>query len=222
MSRQTDNLEQKWRTLHIIDLENLAGSPRADRGEVRAAIDAHRHTVTVSDDDHVIIALNANNADMVFAADDEWHRACGAGCVIKGGARLDGADRALLGACDAAQVATRYGRVVVGSGDHAFTDLLIDLRDRGTLTGVVSRRSALSRRLGLAASVRRYVDDAEPLASRPFPRLRPADHPGQMAGTRRATVRPRVRRICSTCAALDPALSFSGKWGLHILRYEDG
>src|SRR4051794_18938006 len=101
------------RTLHVIDLENLAGSPRANRSEIRNAIEAYCRAVTVRTQDHAVIAMNANHGDMTFAARDGWHDIAYCGCILKVGHGQDGADDALLHTCDPHVVAERYGRVVV-------------------------------------------------------------------------------------------------------------
>jgi hypothetical protein len=95
---------------------------------------------------------------MAFAAHAEWKRLTGSNCVIKVGHGRDGADDALLHTCDPLRIVERYGRVVVGSGDHKFADLVLDLRDHGTLIGLVSRESGLSHTLACTTPIRHVVD----------------------------------------------------------------
>ena len=133
------------RTLHLLDLENLAGTDRPSAAALRAAAAAYRSTVRVAPGDHVVISSDINvSCDAGLA----WP-----GARLVPGTGPDGADRALLAATDARFAAARYDRVVIGSGDHAFTDLVIDLRANRVAVCVVSRPVSLSRGLGRAAGL---------------------------------------------------------------------
>jgi hypothetical protein len=127
------------RTLHLLDVENLSGGRAAGPRAVAPALAAYRRTVTCGADDHVVLG---SGPLLALAAGRSWP---GARLVV--GRGVDGADRALLRAADPEFLAARFDRVVVGSGDHAFADLVAALRARGVAVVVVSRPSALSAEL---------------------------------------------------------------------------
>src|SRR6186997_242146 len=103
------------RTLHLLDVENLAGSPVPDRAALTAVGAAYRSAVTVRRGDHVLVGCDIRT---MLDAGLAWP-----GARLVPGHGPDGADLALLDAADPGWVATHYTRVVVGSGDHAFTPL---------------------------------------------------------------------------------------------------
>lgn len=72
------------------------------------------------------------------------------GALVRRTRGVDGADRLLLEAAEPADVARRFARVVVGSGDHIFTELVIELDRRSVDVAVVSRPEALAGRLRVA------------------------------------------------------------------------
>jgi hypothetical protein len=122
----------KGRTYHLIDIENLCGgTASAGDDDVARAVARYQRTITVADDDLVVIGSGPTLAPAAKAA---WPSA-----RLVVGKGIDGADRALLAADDPRFLADRFDRVVVGSGDHAFAELVIDLRARGTAVCVVTR-----------------------------------------------------------------------------------
>ncbi len=64
----------------------------------------------------------------------------------------NGADLALLESYSADEMALKFDRVVIGSGDGIFTDLVVQLSHFGCQVAIVSRSKSLSKRLRLAAS----------------------------------------------------------------------
>lgn len=132
------------RTLHLIDLENLAGDPYAAEPVVRAVLDAY------------LEAARWQRGDIVFIAANRWliMQCCWTLPVdasVRTASGPDGADNALLAAAPPEWVARRFGRLVVGSGDGIFAARAAQIRDLGVAVEVVSRSSALSgalRRLG--------------------------------------------------------------------------
>jgi hypothetical protein len=125
----------KGRTCHLIDIENLCGGTAGvDEAAVATAVARYKRTITVADDDLVVIGSGPTLAPVAKAA---WPSA-----RLVVGRGVDGADRALLAADEPRFLADRFDRVVVGSGDHAFTELVIDLRSRGTAVCVVTRDRA--------------------------------------------------------------------------------
>lgn len=125
------------RTLHLVDVENLMGGPLSGPLALRAAVTAYNALAPVQPGDHVIVGVNPQLALAVF---DVWPQAR---LVVRGGP--DGADNALIAAVsDVAWTASRYDRLVVGSGDGIFSVVIAAYRAAGIPVGVVSRPSSLS------------------------------------------------------------------------------
>jgi hypothetical protein len=74
------------------------------------------------------------------------------------GSGPDGADMALLDVLRHEDVARRFTRVVIGSGDHVFAEEAARLAAQGVCVTVVSRRHSLSRRLAMAAREVIFLD----------------------------------------------------------------
>ena len=131
------------RALHLHDVENMAGCARPTRSllrTVRAQVD---QVAPPRHGDHVIAGSNpcvVPWAAPVWSA-GQW--------VGRHGA--DGADHALLAMADPEDVAARYARLVIGSGDHAFTDLALAARLLGVEVWVLARPGSLARGLEAAA-----------------------------------------------------------------------
>lgn len=138
------------RTLHLVDLENLAGGSCVDWSEVTSVLARYEQVVRVRPGDHRIVACARR---LAFPAKDWWK-----GALVKAAHGIDGADRALLAEAAPAFVRRRYDRVVVASGDHGFAPLVVELDAAGVDVCVVSRRDALARQLRAAAPVVWYLD----------------------------------------------------------------
>lgn len=154
------------RTLHLVDLENLAGGSSASPAEVDAALSSYELIAPFGRYDHRVVACGKG---LVFPVGDRWP-----GALVKYARGIDGADRLLLDAADPADVAARFDRVVVASGDHVFTGLVVELDGRGVDVCVVSRRRSLSWRLAGAAPLIWYLDgeadgDGKGAGARPAP-----------------------------------------------------
>lgn len=121
----------KGRTLHLIDIENLCGGTTAGDAAVAEAVDRYRKTIRVAEDDHIIVG---SGPTFLVAAKLAWPAA-----QVVLGRGIDGADRALLHAAEPSFVVDHYDRVVIGSGDHAFAELVVDLRAHGTAVCIVTR-----------------------------------------------------------------------------------
>ena len=150
------------RTLHVIDLENLVGGTDAGPDELRAAWDAYRgHGIRIAEDDHVVIATSSHVARVAWFA----LPATGMQRLVRDG--QDGADLALVEAVDIDHAATRYGRMVIASGDHAFTDLALDARAHHMRVQLVIGRGQPSRQLMAACPSRTWLrlDDTVGLAA---------------------------------------------------------
>jgi hypothetical protein len=146
------------RTLHLVDIENLCGGPFATLEQLEPSVDAYRRAVAVRPGDHVVIACNRG---LLLEAGLAWP-----GARLRVGNGPDGADLALLDAAVPDYVASRYDRVVIGSGDGIFADRAHELRSAGLVVAVVSRRESLSARLAdVAQLVRELVVEPTPVAA---------------------------------------------------------
>ncbi len=143
------------RALHLIDLENLLADPDADCPAVDAAIDAYVAAAALGSEDLVALAVNHRlYRRSCFSLDRGWE--------IKLASGPDACDHALLAEAPIAWVADRFDRLVVGSGDGIFVDLVHGVRRRATPVWVVAQDRCLSRRLASAASRVVRIDLTDP------------------------------------------------------------
>jgi len=133
------------RTLHLMDIENLAGCPRPSGPEVRTCLDHYGDLVDTSAPHQMIVACNHGVAHVV-------------GCCLGRGPRLlvrsgiDGADKALLDVLLYENVEARFGGLVVASGDGIFASVVAQITSVGIPVTVVARRESIAPRLRLAAT----------------------------------------------------------------------
>jgi hypothetical protein len=145
------------RTLHLVDIENLAATSRLDRPTAEHTVAAYRRRIAVREGDHVVVAADVHNAVPAGLA---W----GPGIRLRAGVAPDGADAELLDAAgDVDWVAAHYSRVVIGSGDHAFAGLAAQLRSRGVAVVVVAVPDGTSRWLRRAACLVLPLDVTVPV-----------------------------------------------------------
>ena len=141
------------RTQHLIDLENLAGGPFPSRSCALARLDEY------------LAASDWQPGDLAVVATNRWlHRQIAfdlpshlRALPVIG---KDGADLALLGWTSAAAVARRFDRLVVGSGDHAFVELVAGTTTLGLPAWVVGVTGSISARLEAAATRTVVLDRA--------------------------------------------------------------
>jgi hypothetical protein len=138
------------RTLHLVDIENLAGTGLPAEWEVAAIRQAYARRVGVTEMDQIIIGCNHK------ALPSAWFGWPGARYLVRSGP--DGADIELLAVISTEDVATRFTHVVIGSGDGAFTEAAAALGVVGLKVTVVSRRIGLARPLRLVAQHVIYLD----------------------------------------------------------------
>ena len=135
----------RGRTLYLVDIENMVGSSELTDGEVVQA--QHRICTAVPPraGDHTVIAASHHNAlAMIYGWTGSAQRKMRSG--------IDGADLALLESlADIPWVAARYRRVVIASGDHAFTFAVASLRAAGVEVVVIRPDRGLSSALRRAA-----------------------------------------------------------------------
>jgi hypothetical protein len=136
----TTSSSTSHRTLHLVDLENLLGDPRATTDAALATFGAYLDVAHWSVDDHVIIATNPwlmTKIAFDLPVPASRHAVHG----------RDGADTMLLSLAPAELVVKRYGRLVIGSGDGIFTSRARAVRDSGVTVDIVARPDGCSARL---------------------------------------------------------------------------
>jgi hypothetical protein len=148
----------KGRTLHLVDVENLLGDPHSSEAAVRMVLARYRRMHLRSGDQVVIAA----NPQMGVKAKMAWPEA-----LVRWAVGPDGADNALLAEAQPDDIARRFDRLVVASGDHIFAQLVKDVKARGVAVLVVHRRGSLSNDLrrntvvmALEAPIARSYQDA--------------------------------------------------------------
>ena len=124
--------DRRARTLHLVDIENLIGAdPKtASIHDVHHAFAQFALTARQRVADLMIVACNPKLVVKV-------------GNTLRGAGRIhprkghDGADLALLDAVDVDLWSQRFDRIVIGSGDHIFTETATCLRAAGLEVVVV-------------------------------------------------------------------------------------
>ena len=130
------------RTVHLVDVENLMGGPQSGLMTVAAALDDYDVAAGVRPGDHMVIA---GHPTVAFSAGVARPGRC-----VRAAHGKDGADKALLRDAEVADLARRYDRVVIGSGDGIFAELAVRLRAAGLPVIAVSRPRSLAAALRLA------------------------------------------------------------------------
>ena len=128
------------RSLHLVDLENLVGNPRATGPIVRDTFDRYLALADWRRGDHVIVASNPwliGEVCFDLPVPCNVHTAHGE----------DGADLVLLSHAPPELIVKRYSRLVVGSGDGIFANRARHARDLGVNVLVVSRPASCSWKL---------------------------------------------------------------------------
>jgi len=137
------------RTLALVDIENLYGdcSPQSPYGPITeqdaAALKRVVESLYDCPETPAVVASSHAVAKTVMWG---WPEA---GRRWRSGA--DGADLALLNEYTPAEIAERFARVIIASGDGIFTDFVAECGRLGVRVDVLSRPEALSKRLALAA-----------------------------------------------------------------------
>lgn len=119
------------RTLHLLDLENLVGG-RVNRVTTTQAWRAYEIRVGIDRDDQVVVGAAGGPALDAFLAIPRTVQ------LLAPVPACDAVDQALLAAWPVNEVASRYDRVVIGSGDHIFTSYAAQLRLRGVKVDVAT------------------------------------------------------------------------------------
>jgi NYN domain len=132
------------RTLHLVDIENLAGAALPSRDQVTEVQGLYVARLAFGADDQVVMA--ASHLAFLNAALG-WPSAR---YRVRSGP--NGADLELLDVLQHEDVAGRFTHVVIGSGDGMFSQAAANLAARDVWVTVVSRRDSLSRALARAAT----------------------------------------------------------------------
>lgn len=140
------------RGLHLIDIENLSGCSKPSLEQIRDVQGSYAGHLAFGALDQVVIA--SSHLTLLSAALGWPH----ARYRVRSGRH--GADLELLDVLTYEKVATRFTRVIIGSGDGAFARAAASLAAAGVQVSVVSRRDSLSARLALTASKVVYLDAA--------------------------------------------------------------
>lgn len=153
--RELTALRQPDRSLHLLDMENLGHGTQCTGQGLVCALHRFEEVAGWAPHDHAV-----GTASHWF-----FKRVCfdlPAGLrLLPAGGGADAADLRLIEEGDPSWIAPRFRRVVVGSGDHIFTELVGQLRAVGVVTWAITWRDAMSRDLASAVDEVRYLDDAE-------------------------------------------------------------
>lgn len=130
--------KQRAGSLHLVDPENLAGDAFAPRSDTLVALDRYSRVAGYAEGDLAYVAgnrwlLEEAVFELPFTARVRW------------ASGIDGADLALLAEAPAEWVCRRFGRLVIGSGDHIFSGLAETALDAGVPVTVVGRAGSIAR-----------------------------------------------------------------------------
>jgi hypothetical protein len=140
------------RAIHLLDIENLVASPSPTATEIAHTMSDYLQRVPIGPLDQFVVGVNPRSLVEV-------------GRVIHGAQILtrsgpDGAGSVLTEMALSDRIDRRFERVVIGSGDGYFADLVAWLTTHDVHVTVVSRTGLLSWRLYVAARDVTYLDAA--------------------------------------------------------------
>ena len=137
------------RALHVLDVENLLGG-QVTFGRTKVMWDLYCEAAKVDDADMIVAGCSRRFAESVLFALPSRGR------VVIGANVPDGADAALLDAVDPTHQASRFARVVVGSGDHAFAPMALQFVTAGCPADLVTGSGFTARRLRMVCRSHRH------------------------------------------------------------------
>jgi hypothetical protein len=146
-------LQRAVTELHLIDVENLLGTPWFTSHAVADLRRVYDTVSAASNPAHYLVGTSA--AQNLLQAGLGW----GQGQLVFSKGK-DGAERAMLAEVTLA-TASRYDRVVIGSGDGIFADLAASLQSVGIAVRVVCRQRSLSKALRLAVQDARFLPERD-------------------------------------------------------------
>lgn len=136
--------DASWgRALHILDVENLAGTGRLTAELVSATARLYRAAVPMGPRDLIACAADINNQ---FALQHGWPS-----IRYLWGIGPDGADVTAVEELEIELHRGRFDHFLIGSGDHAFASISARLAGAGHGTTCVYGRGAISRQMRLAS-----------------------------------------------------------------------
>jgi hypothetical protein len=138
------------RTLHVVDIENLAGAAIPTLFQVNMVQDWYLTRLGFGAADQAVLA--SSHLGFINTALGWPH----ARYRVRSG--RDGADLELIDVLEHEDVARRFNHVVIGSGDGMFGQVAKSLRERGVRVTVVSRPGSLAVVLAKAAQDVVYLD----------------------------------------------------------------
>jgi NYN domain len=145
------------RTLHVVDIENLAGTAIPSLGQVSQVQGLYIARLGFGADDQVVMA--ASHRGLLNAALAWPH----ARYRVRSGP--NGADLELIDVLLHEDIASRFRHVVIGSGDGMFVRAALALSAGGVRVTVASRSDSLSNHLHRAASDVVYLDTPRMVAA---------------------------------------------------------
>lgn len=148
------------RAVHLIDVENICGTPLLTPTQVAWTYRRYRELVHIGAMDQVIMASAHINVQAGYLGWPDARREMRSG--------PDGAELRLAEIIADEHLSQRFERVYVASGDHLLAKPLASLASLGAHTTVVSWHDSLSAELRLAAHHTIYLDtlpDSAPLAA---------------------------------------------------------
>lgn len=157
-------LDPAVRSFHLVDVENLLGGTSFTEDDVAVTAAAYLVVAGVAASDLIVVSSSHHTALATWFGWENARR------VVRSGP--DGADLALLNVLETENVAVRFDRVVIASGDGIFARPAAQLQAQGVTVTIVSRPGSLSRELAFAVRDVRYLDPVPP--SRPAVALRAA------------------------------------------------
>lgn len=141
------------RRLFLVDVENLVGTGLVDADLTVWARERVKTLLGIGPNDHIVIGCSHLGLINVGC---NWPHVR---YVVRSGP--DGADLALLEVLTE-NVAQRFDRVVIASGDGIFAQPAANLAAQGVHVSVVARRGSISARLYLAAADVHLIDEQPP------------------------------------------------------------
>jgi hypothetical protein len=127
----------RTRTLHLVVLENLVGDPHADGATAAHVFGQYLQRAHWEAGDLVHVADNPH-----LALEVGWRLPVD--CTLRTASGPDAADHRLMDLAEPEFVARRFGRLVIGSGDHGFIAHACASRTAGVGVLVVTRPGSLA------------------------------------------------------------------------------
>lgn len=125
------------RELHLIDIENLLGTPHFSAAQVAQFRDFYLAHNSVAENAHVVIATSSEEG--LLEAGIAWPESRK---LFRHG--HDGADLALLEVLTDEDAVNRFTKIVIASGDGIFADIADELYDEGIAIEIFSRADCVS------------------------------------------------------------------------------